>query len=112
MCLHPAPSLHVLCYKKAERGEEECPILPPDKCISVLSEMAVKWELCDFFLQKRFSHIYLSSSSHIGIFFLCAYLSQVFTWSVGLKVTSFYNFFFSLCFFFFSLVPLFLKMSS
>lgn len=87
------------CVKKAHRGEEECPLLPPDKSISVLSEMAAKWELCDFSLQKWSSHIYLFSSLHIGIFFLCVYLSRVFTWSVGLKVISFF-FPLSLLFFF------------
>lgn len=109
----PASCTRGCCVKKASRGEEECPLLAPDKSISVLSEMAVKWECCDFSLQEWSSHVSLFSSLHIGIFFLCAYLSKVFTWSVGLKVTSI--FFFSpslLFFFFFSLVPLFLKMSS
>lgn len=77
------------CYvKKANRGEGECPLLPPDKSISVLSEMAVEWELWDFSLLKWSSLIYIFSSLHIGIFLLCKYLSKVFTWSVGLKVIS------------------------
>lgn len=99
-CRDPASAMH--------RGEEECSLLPPAKSISVLSEMPVKW---DFSLQKWSSHVYLFSSLHTAIFFLCAYLSKVFTWSVGLKVISF-SFFFSFSLFFLSVVPLFLKMSS
>lgn len=41
------------CVKEADGGEEECPLLAPDKSISVLSEMAVKWELHDFFFLCR-----------------------------------------------------------
>lgn len=94
------------CYvKKANRGEGECPLLPPDKSISVLSEMAVEWVLWDFSLLKWSSLIYIFSSLHIGI----KYLSKVFTWSVGLKVISI---FFPLSLLFFPLVPLLLKMSN
>lgn len=63
------------CYvKKANRGEEECPFLSPDKSIFVLSEMAVRWELWNFCLLKWSSLVYLFSSLHIGIFLLCKYV--------------------------------------
>lgn len=94
--------------KKVNRGEGECPLLPPDKSISLLSSMAVEWELWDFSLLKWSSLIYLFSSLHIDIFLLRKYLSKLFTWSVGLKVISIFFFSFSP---FFSLISLFLKMS-
>ena len=75
-----------MCYvKKANRV---CPLLPHDKSISMLSEIADKLVLWDFSLLKWSSLIYLLSSLHIGIFLLCKYLSKVFTWCVGLKVVS------------------------
>lgn len=61
------------CVKKANRGEEESPLLLPDKSISVLSEMAVEWELRDFSLLKWSNLSYLFSFFNIGIFFLCKF---------------------------------------
>lgn len=48
-------------------------LLLPDKSVSVLSEMAVEWELRDFSLLKWSNLSYLFSSFSIGIFLLCKF---------------------------------------